>query len=287
MSVLHGFFIGLSLLFGSLYVSTLSLLHITAGLGQTSIPPQALWVPLPVGGQWPYKIENRQVFLTIGDRFASPPTNRTLLSDADPNNFLVSTFWSSSFGKDKNHVYFYGQEIAGADPITFGPVFDSIGSTTDYFKDRKQVYYNYADGMDPIATADSITFQLVSDQSTYDAQDKNHKYLQGQIVQSGSQAPVVASEAQAIDLVKAVPEVRDWLLNFCSPLGLNKGTACGSTDSNQSPKTGAYAHIAIDDADQDSYQVYVYEEMPDHFNTFNYYKVNKETGQVSLAFPHP
>lgn len=53
-----------------------------------------------------------------------------------------------------------------------------------YFKDKDNVYMLYhANFMGKIEGADTSTFSPISGQEAYDAQDKNHKYLQGTIVQ--------------------------------------------------------------------------------------------------------
>ncbi|HEV8666957.1 MAG TPA: DKNYY domain-containing protein, partial [Candidatus Paceibacterota bacterium] len=260
MSVIGGFFIGLSLLFGSLYVSTLNLLHISSN--------NQNWVPIskaiPLGGYYmDYTIVNNRVetnqpqgadpsafqISTIDWQYSKDINNvyyyltePTLMLGADPKSFfLISQQYKDGssiaiYSKDNLHVYFQGLLIVGADPAsfiplgtgfggvtnpyskdsryvfydgiilssdglgknpltgidssTFEPLIDTNGEISLYAKDSKQVYFNawdHGDGapnpFQVIQNADPLTFQVVSGQSIYDAQDKNHKYLQGQIVQ--------------------------------------------------------------------------------------------------------
>ena len=112
-------------------------------------------------------------------------TTRGVLVDADSATFMVvleDAFSRMVFGKDASHVYFENELIPGADPVTF----ITLGAS-GYSKDAYHVYgapnvTSIIDGADP------ATFQLVGlaqcgPNCQYDAQDKNHKYLGGEIVQ--------------------------------------------------------------------------------------------------------
>ncbi|TSC68916.1 MAG: hypothetical protein G01um101456_425, partial [Parcubacteria group bacterium Gr01-1014_56] len=114
----------------------------------------------------------------------------TILVGADPATFVlipdvgVDVAFRSHFAKDKSHVYdsYFGTLLQGADPVSF------VVLNYAYAKDTNHVY-SFAPGIlgdpdtVPLNGADPSTFTLVSGQTTYDAQDKDHKYLVGEIVQ--------------------------------------------------------------------------------------------------------
>jgi hypothetical protein len=83
--------------------------------------------------------------------------------EADPDTFVV-TNW---YGKDAHHVYFIGQ-----DGEHYGP--------------------------DLLVGADPATFEVSSTTNSFDAQDKNQKYLRGQIVRTTAQNNVVISNYKAV-----------------------------------------------------------------------------------------
>lgn len=83
-----------------------------------------------------------------------------------------------------------------------------------------------------------------------------------------SQSP----EDKAIDLVKSRKEVKAWLALFKSP-------------GNTSPKTGGSPVLAIDSHQGSVYKIHVFEDMPDHQATFNYYEVDLKTGKIIATFP--
>lgn len=119
-----------------------------------------------------------------------------ILSNADPATFnafdtLIGTAWS-----DKNN--FVAADVVETekgfpirlDRTSFSAVYGYLNfGLTSYTKDKNYVYTGSLVGnqgkwyMTVIAGADPTTFQAVND-PTYkiDAQDKNHKYLGGQIV---------------------------------------------------------------------------------------------------------
>ncbi|MBS2008405.1 MAG: hypothetical protein JST01_15260 [Cyanobacteria bacterium SZAS TMP-1] len=79
-----------------------------------------------------------------------------------------------------------------------------------------------------------------------------------------------APDEQAIDLVWRRAEVKQWLAQF--PGGKNK--------------MGGHPAVTAD-PDQDKknvYSVHVYEDLPDHTATFNWYEVDLKTGKVSKMF---
>lgn len=86
--------------------------------------------------------------------------------------------------KDANHVYYANYlddpscvACKEADSATF--VYLGMGTYAGYFKDKNQVYsWRF-----PVESADPATFKVVSGQTAYDAQDKNHKYSYGRVVE--------------------------------------------------------------------------------------------------------
>ena len=110
-----------------------------------------------------------------------------MLSGADPQTFVFIPDMGndmSLYAKDKNHVYdtYIGTLVEGADPESF-VVLNSI-----YAKDKKNVYSGDPHviddtGMFPIKGADPSTFVLVKGNPSYDARDKNHKYLRAEVIQ--------------------------------------------------------------------------------------------------------
>jgi hypothetical protein len=95
---------------------------------------------------------------------------------------------SLNYIKDKNDVYLVGEDPVtgvGATDLSADPnTFKLLGSDGwgYYAEDKNRVYFWVL----PISGADLSTFAVVPSstyQSTYDAQDKNHKYLQGRVVQ--------------------------------------------------------------------------------------------------------
>ena len=105
-----------------------------------------------------------------------------VVSGANPKTFVLIA--GTGIGKDASQVYWGGQIVDGMDPNTL--VF--LSSDDEYVKDKHGVWFAaYGDEQIPVLMrqADSQTFQVVSGGSSvdYDAWDKNHKYLRGEIVQ--------------------------------------------------------------------------------------------------------
>lgn len=116
------------------------------------------------------------------------PTPWVALMPVDADSFQVLTYVLT---KDKNrvfHIYFTSltsvgviEEITGADPATFVVL-------NDYYAKDKNAVYHYAANADPvkiIAEADVQTFSVraSAEANDWNAEDKNHKYLNGKIVQ--------------------------------------------------------------------------------------------------------
>lgn len=79
------------------------------------------------------------------------------------------------------------------------------------------------------------------------------------------------SAEQAIQKVRALPEVQEWLALFTNMDGT-------------SPKTGGRPVISIENDPGETYSVHVYESMSDHTATFNWYDVDKTTGEIEKIF---
>jgi len=75
-------------------------------------------------------------------------------------------------------------------------------------------------------------------------------------------------DEKAIEIVWRRPEVKKWLAQF------PKGTS----------KLGGHPSATADHDKGSVYSVHVYEDLPDHTATFNWYKVNVKTRTVSKMF---
>jgi hypothetical protein len=125
-----------------------------------------------------------------------------MVQDADVPTFVVlpvnicnvnvaCEVGDSGYAKDKDHVYFgeFGtiDVIPGADPSSFVAlgVVQTPNSFDFFAKDKNHVYFDST----PIPGADPVTFTVLSSEQscgtgcTFEAQDANHKYEQGQVVQ--------------------------------------------------------------------------------------------------------
>ena len=114
-----------------------------------------------------------------------------LIEGADPYTFTVLSFpnmhGDSGYAKDKDSIYFGITRIYKADPNTFSVLngADFEGGPDAFAKDKNNAYFDSF----PISGADPTTFtsfgslQQCGQTCRFDAQDKNHKYLQWKIVQ--------------------------------------------------------------------------------------------------------
>lgn len=129
-----------------------------------------------------------------------------IIADADPTTFTPlhesQGAWDG-FERDKNNVYFTAYPIAGANPKTFvvlGEIAINDIEAGEYAKDNEHVYYSDlgADAPVAIADAEASKFYLVYPDPRddgvfleeqcgqgcfFDAEDGNHKYYLGKIVQ--------------------------------------------------------------------------------------------------------
>jgi hypothetical protein len=148
------------------------------------------------------KDKNRVYYAACGDDGCGV----SVIVGADPRTFTVVhsiPTEMNGYAKDGRNVYFDANVVAGADPDTF----TFLGATTynsgDYFKDKGHVYWFSAlnDNAAPLLEGvDASSFVLASSSletkdpslvlaqtiscgqgCLFDAQDKNHKYLNGRI----------------------------------------------------------------------------------------------------------
>lgn len=85
----------------------------------------------------------------------------------------------SGFMHDWEKIYLHWKRIYWVDPLKISFYYDDYIS--DYYNDDTNVYY----GMKKIDNADKETFNLNSllNDPERDAEDKNHKYLRGEIIE--------------------------------------------------------------------------------------------------------
>ena len=204
----------ISLFLTSIFGSVLGLFHISQPPAATKQIPVTRTIPTKVSADTTYKwvqISSANNSANLGVKFDSQsrsiyvdfPRSKVLFPGADLDSFMVyapiSTYQSqdgSLFAKDKNHVYSacFGDPdctdkafvISEADPSTFSVL--GLSGGLYYSKDKNHVYFTIG----VLNGADPGTFVFVPGTvgRSYDAQDKNHKYLNGQIVQSDSQTSV-------------------------------------------------------------------------------------------------
>lgn len=79
------------------------------------------------------------------------------------------------------------------------------------------------------------------------------------------------TEQDAVNSVKNLPEVKNWLALF-------------SQSDGSDPKTGGKSFIEIDHKDENTYFVHAYEILPDHTATFNWYDVDIKSGNIKPEF---
>ena len=79
------------------------------------------------------------------------------------------------------------------------------------------------------------------------------------------------SEEQAINLVKELPKVKEWLALFSEP-------------GNVSPTTGGTPVIIMYLKEKGVYNIQAFEQLPDRRVNFNYYEVDAKTGEVTPLF---
>jgi DKNYY family len=115
-----------------------------------------------------------------------------VLTAADPASFSViyeNPDQRLTYAKDRSHVFIGDSIIPDADPVTFMPFNESY-----YAKDQTYVFF----GGNIITGADPATFTAVEEpvvqsftlqnpptcgENCHDAQDRNHQYFEGQIMQ--------------------------------------------------------------------------------------------------------
>ncbi|MFO0764161.1 MAG: DKNYY domain-containing protein [Candidatus Gracilibacteria bacterium] len=127
-----------------------------------------------IGGGY-YKNGNDVYFETGGGFFLQlhDPYEAYRIDEADGKTF---SYLGNSFAKDKNHVYFTGRIIKGANPDKFK---FASGSFSQYVIDDKNVWY----GDEAIPLVDIETFSYLGNSF---AKDKNHVYFTGRIIKGAN-----------------------------------------------------------------------------------------------------
>ena len=166
---------------------------------------------VPGANPYAFKIIGRpRITLTPDDYYAADKEhvfyNGMPVKYADPDAFvflLDKDRNPTDYAKDKDRVYntYLGTVIKKADAESF------IALNYWYGKDKKTVFTMtqngaYDSGRFPIKGADSATFVAVADPAycrgdcTFDAQDKNHRYLRGVIVETETSDSATIFDAQ-------------------------------------------------------------------------------------------
>lgn len=116
-----------------------------------------------------YAKDKNHVYFFI---YNSDGSTMHIIKDADPETFK---HFKSDVAIDKNHVYKDGCPAEGADPNGKIKIYPSEYSNSPYFTDGKKVFHNCLEIID----ADAATFKTIRFEASYDAEDKNQKYLRG------------------------------------------------------------------------------------------------------------
>ncbi|MBU0667519.1 hypothetical protein KJ835_00195 [Patescibacteria group bacterium] len=87
----------------------------------------------------------------------------------------------------------------------------------------------------------------------------------------GNDATADPQQEKAIAIVKALPEVQEWLGLFSETDGTSKAT-------------GGKPVFTVENADGNMYTVHAYEAVRDHSATFNWYDVDVDTGEAKSMF---
>lgn len=184
--------LGLGLFFSSLWAGTLGVLHLAPQASKAPTTEQALQQASSTSQELgPYSLRDGKVWYV----------NDEELVGASPATF--SFVGGNFFGKDATHVFYRATEIVGADAGSFAPVFDDKGNAPLYSKDRNHVYVSSPQSqvtsvMQSVDAATFVAFDADSpkscgDNCSYDAEDKTHKYLQGQVVQEDTVDSILPS----------------------------------------------------------------------------------------------
>jgi hypothetical protein len=99
-------------------------------------------------------------------------TTIRILKNADPSSFKHI---KSDIAIDKNYVFKDGCLVEGADAKGKIKIYNSEYSIAPYFTDGTKVFHNCIE----VNEADVMSFRTVLHEASYDAEDKNRKYLRG------------------------------------------------------------------------------------------------------------
>ncbi|HVV39371.1 MAG TPA: hypothetical protein VHD31_03590 [Candidatus Paceibacterota bacterium] len=159
---------------------------ITTSVEDSSLPSGADPQTFQVVGMF-YTKDATHVWTTYtGPADPEPPR----LVDADPATFQLvqDGFEYGIHARDKNNLFWGGDNVTpdGFDIASMQIIGNAGGDIVEhvYIKDKDAVYAAFLGSkFQKVSDADPATFILAPGQSTYDAQDKNHKYLRGKIVE--------------------------------------------------------------------------------------------------------
>lgn len=120
-----------------------------------------------------YSADKNYVYYFI---FNSDGTTLRILKDADPNSFKSV---KSDIAIDKDHVFKDGCLVEGADSKGRIKIFPAEYSNAPYFTDGTKVFHN----CNEVIGADPMSFKTLLHEASFDAEDKNRKYLRGKAIE--------------------------------------------------------------------------------------------------------
>lgn len=137
-----------------------------------------------------------------------------ILKNADSDSFVV--FGDTLWAKDKNSIY----KTGGQYPYNSFDIGSFEALTDSYVKDMNKVCFLTIEAETttcPIDSADAATFEIVKGQEGYDSQDKNHKYLNGEIVVIPTSQLVPVLDAQGKETLFLKNEIQVWVWGEMPP----------------------------------------------------------------------
>jgi len=129
-----------------------------------------------------YSKDSQRVYSGLGQKFSD------VVEGADPITFRLEYPY---IGRDHKNIWImdaFASIVIGADASTFEQVPNSFSSDSGrgYYRDKNRVYkyvpeHMFASAI-PVIGADPATFKIVTGNNEYDAEDKNHKYKNGEVL---------------------------------------------------------------------------------------------------------
>lgn len=141
-----------------------------------------------------YEIKSKNVYF-----------NSILLKDAQSSSFEVIDR-DSDYGKDAYNVYYKGNKLLGADPLSFTYIVKGTIESL-YFKDKKNIYY---EGI-KIERADFKSFKILG--SGYSV-DKNTAYYEGKKIRGSDSKTFKVSRCEIQDEHDGCPYSKDKNYNY-------------------------------------------------------------------------